>query len=149
MKKYPFVLLMMFLCAFFVHAQNDRVQFGHLSVKDGLSQLSVISLFQDSQGFMWLGTRDGLNKYDGYNFHIYRDSDKDNYISNSFIECIAEDEQNRLWVGTRRGLNRYDADVGHFVPYYHSADNDSTISDNVIILTMTHFYKKNTSGFWK
>jgi signal transduction histidine kinase/ligand-binding sensor domain-containing protein/AraC-like DNA-binding protein/AmiR/NasT family two-component response regulator len=128
MKKI-YLPLLLALYSGFVHSQNNWVQFEHISVKDGLSQLSVVSIFQDSQGFIWFGTRDGLNKYDGYNFQIFRESDADNYISNSFIQCIAEDEKERLWVGTRQGLNRYDRATGQFVQYRHTG-SDSTISDN-------------------
>ena len=120
-------ILVLYSC--FAFSQSNRVQFEHLSVKDGLSQLSVLAIYQDAEGFMWFGTRNGLNKYDGYDFHIFRESDPDNYISHSHIECMAEDGNGHLWVGTKRGLNRYDRATGSFKQYYHS-DNDSTISDN-------------------
>lgn len=126
MKKI-YLLLLWALPSCFVYSQSNRVQFEHLSVKDGLSQLSVISIFQDSRGFLWFGTRDGLNKYDGYSFHIFRESDPDNYISNSHIEAIAEDGKGRLWVATRHGLNRYDHHTGRFEQYDHDL---SIISDN-------------------
>ena len=122
------VFFFLALCCCFAYPQSRKVQFEHLSVKDGLSQLSVLSIYQDAQGFLWFGTRDGLNKYDGYNFQIFRESDPDRFISNSFIECITEDANGNLWVGTKRGLNRFDRTVGRFVPYYSGAD--STISDN-------------------
>jgi ligand-binding sensor domain-containing protein/signal transduction histidine kinase/AraC-like DNA-binding protein/AmiR/NasT family two-component response regulator len=132
MKKEGFILFTILLYACFVYGQKDKVQLEHLSVKDGLSQISVVSIFQDSQGFMWFGTRDGLNRYDGYNFHIFRESDADNYISNSYIECMAEDEENRLWIGTKRGLNRYEPDKNCFIQYFHD-ENVSTVSDNNIL----------------
>ncbi|MDR2037216.1 MAG: response regulator [Bacteroidales bacterium] len=138
MLKKPVVFFIILLCPYFVFSQRDKVQFEHLSVKDGLSQLSVVSLFQDSQGFMWFGTRNGLNKYDGYNFHIFRESDQDNYISNGHIECMAEDQKKRLWVGTRRGLNRYDTDSCHFIQYYRT-ENDSSISDNNVICMLKDY----------
>jgi len=135
MRRILLLTLFAFCLYSFACPQNRRVQFEHLSVKDGLSQLSVVSIFQDSQGFLWFGTRDGLNKYDGYDFHIFRESDPEHYISNSFIECMTEDEKGDLWVGTRFGLNRYDRSTGSFRQYYHS-DNDSTsvIGDNAICL---------------
>ena len=131
LKKSRYLILFIFVslsCVCFADKQN-KVQFERLSVKDGLSQISVISMFQDSQGFMWFGTREGLNKYDGYNFLIYRESDPDSYISNNFIECMEEDKLGRLWVGTKRGLNRYDRESGLFITYY-SSNNDSTPSNN-------------------
>ena len=82
----------------------------NLSVKDGLSQNSVTSIFQDSEGYMWFGTRDGLNLFDGYSFHIFDNdiSDKETKISNTYIFCIEEDDAGLIWVGTRDGLNRID-----------------------------------------
>ena len=123
------------------YPQTGKAQFEHLSVKDGLSQLSVVSIFQDAQGFLWFGTRDGLNKYDGYNFQIFRESDPEQYISNGFIECMCEDGKGNMWVGTRRGLNCYDRNTGRFRQYY-SSDNDSTISDNNAIC-MLKDYRNN------
>ena len=137
-KRRHFVLFLMLLYSCFVYGQSDKVQLEHLSVEDGLSQLSVISIFQDSQGFMWFGTRDGLNKYDGYNFHIFKESDDNNYISNSHILCMAEDEKKRLWIGTRRGLNRYHPDERRFIQYFHT-ENGSTISDNNVICLLKDF----------
>lgn len=70
MKKYvlTFVLFILFLG---LHAQKPRIKFEKLSVENGMSQSSVLSIMQDSQGFMWFATLDGLNKYDGYNFKVY------------------------------------------------------------------------------
>ena len=131
LQKYRYILILIFIslsCLCFADKQN-KVQFERLSVKDGLSQISVMSLFQDSRGFMWFGTREGLNKYDGYNFHIYREFDTDSYISNNYIECMEEDKLGRMWVGTRWGLNRYDRESDTFITYF-SSDNDSTPSSN-------------------
>ena len=131
LQKHRYLLFLIFIslpCLCFAEKQN-KVQFERLSVKDGLSQISVMSLFQDSMGFMWFGTREGLNKYDGYNFHIYRESEPENYISNNYIECMEEDKLGRMWVGTRWGLNRYDRESDSFITYY-STNNDSTPSNN-------------------
>ena len=136
-------LVLLIGCSCVAYSQYNSVQFEHLSVNDGLSQLSVVSIYQDTEGFLWFGTRNGLNKYDGYNFHIFRESDPDNHISNSHIECMAEDEKGRLWVGTKRGLNRYDRATGTFIPYYAS-DSSSSISHNNVLCLL-----KNCRGvFW-
>ncbi|MDR1455245.1 MAG: response regulator, partial [Tannerella sp.] len=132
------------LCCCPAFPQGAEVHFEHLSVEDGLSQLSVMAIFQDARGFMWFGTRDGLNRYDGDGFEIFREFDAGGKrISNGQIECIAEDGQKRLWVGTRRGLNRYDEDAGCFVPYYH-ADSDSTITNNHIL----SLFRDHAGGLW-
>ncbi|SFU59418.1 Signal transduction histidine kinase [Pustulibacterium marinum] len=96
------------ICFFSLSLQGQDHSFKHLQVEDGLSQNSVISMLQDSKGFMWFGTKDGLNRYDGYNFktfqHIPGDSTS---IGSNFIRCIHE-FNDFLWVGTDTGLFKYD-----------------------------------------
>lgn len=97
----------------------QKLRFEHLSVTDGLSQMSVVSVTQDADGFLWFGTRDGLNRYDGYEFRIFRHELHDTTsISDSYIRCMANDRDGRLWVGTTNGLNRYDPRTGRFARYY-------------------------------
>ena len=94
-------------------------QFEHLSLEQGLSQSTVKCILQDRKGYLWLGTGDGLNKYDGYNFTIYRNLyNDDNSISDDNICAIAEDRSGALWVGTvKGGLNRFDRASEHFTRY--------------------------------
>jgi len=91
---------------------QDDILFEHLTVKDGLSQGSVLCVFQDSYGFIWLGTQDGLNRFDGYEFKIYKHDPSDpKSINDNFILSIAEDSNKTLWIGTLNGpesLNRFD-----------------------------------------
>lgn len=85
-------------------AQSD-LQFEHLSVEDGLSQSTVLSIGQDKEGFMWFGTEYGLNKYDGYSFKVFQANPKASaYTLNHLIRDIYEDRRGRLWVGAN-GLN--------------------------------------------
>jgi len=82
--------------------------FSDYSIEKGLSQSVVNCLFQDSEGYIWIGTQNGLNKFNGYNFEIYTPDPSDtNSISNNWIYCIDEDNQGNLWVGTKNGLNRF------------------------------------------
>jgi len=89
---------------------SQNIRFEQLSLDNGLSQSAVNVILQDRQGFLWVGTEDGLNRYDGYNFKVYKpDSDNPNSLSDRWITSLAEDAQGYLWVGTRLGgLNRYD-----------------------------------------
>jgi len=101
-----------------VIAQTQNMQFRHLTTNDGLSQSWVHSITQDKYGFMWIGTDDGLNRYDGYNFHVYKNSIRNEYsISSSSIRTIFEDSRGDLWIGTRLGLNLYDRKNDRFIRY--------------------------------
>lgn len=114
------------------YAQNGDYIFKHISSSEGLSQNSVISINQDKLGQIWLGTRDGLNKYDGKNFTVYKNNPNDSSsISNSDILSIEEGENGYLWVGTYNGLNKYDPLEDSFKSYFHT-DQSSTLSNNTI-----------------
>lgn len=88
---------------------GDSFYFSNLGLKDGLSQLSVMRIYQDTKGYMWFGTRNGLNRYDGNRFTVYKhDNLKNHTISDDQISCLLEDSNQQLWVGTYDGLNRMD-----------------------------------------
>src|SRR5271154_3877008 len=89
-----------------VRAQEPKLRFTHVSGEQGLSNSTVEAICQDSRGFMWIGTRDGLNRYDGHQMVVYRNDPADsNSLSDSYIRCIYEDKDQQLWVGTVNGLN--------------------------------------------
>lgn len=94
---------------------QPAVSFANLTVENGLSQNSVISIAQDSMGFIWLGTRQGLNRYDGYRFKIYKNEAKNPLsISAGEITALLTDHSGVLWVATSMGLNRYNQQADHF-----------------------------------
>ena len=115
-------------------AQNRHLKFEHLQTDAGLSQSNVLSILQDSRGFMWFGTRDGLNKYDGYKFSIYRNDPKNkNSISNSYIPAIIENSNGNLWIATwGGGLNLFNREKEIFTAYKHDSKNPNSISGNFI-----------------
>ena len=100
-------------------APGSFVRFEHLTSEDGLSQNAGLAIFQDSRGYLWIGTQDGLNRYDGYSFKIYKhDPDNLNSISYNSILSIAEDKNGSLWIGTwGGGLNRFDPATETFIRY--------------------------------
>lgn len=87
----------------------DKIKFDRLTIDNGLSQSAVNCIIQDCRGFMWFGTQDGLNRFDGKKFTVYKnDKSNNSSISNNFVYALFEDKDNNLWVGTINGLNRYD-----------------------------------------
>jgi len=99
------LVLSMFTFSLIVNtgAQN-HIRFNHLTIEDGLSQSAVTCIFQDKNGFMWFGTQDGLNRYDGYNFKIFRNNSKDpKTLSDNFIFSIYEDRNGILYIETLGG----------------------------------------------
>ncbi len=97
-----------------VTAEPASPRFTHLSVRDGLSQSSVSHILQDRRGFLWFGTQEGLNRYDGYRFTVHRAKDQPGFLGDHEITALIEDHLGDLWVGTSRGLYRHDLATGRF-----------------------------------
>lgn len=122
-KKYLklFLLLPIVLSAF-----NDTdYEFKQININDGLSQSMIFAIMQDKVGYMWFGTANGLNRYDGYEFKVYRNNSKDSTsISDNGITSIYEDEDGYIWIGTNEGvLNRFDRKTETF-KRFHITDNE-------------------------
>jgi PAS domain S-box-containing protein len=127
-------IIFLFLMVFATSAQVPSESFGHLSLNDGLSSSVVTCIIKDSRGFMWFGTQQGLNRYDGYYFRKYYASDTlPNSLSGNFILSIAEDAEGNLWIGTEgNGLNRYNRKTDNFTRFLNNPDNDASLSDNTV-----------------
>lgn len=101
--------LFCFLIVSWKHSFAQEYYFSSLSVNEGLSSSVVSVIYQDHKGFMWIGTDEGLNKYDGYQFTTYRNEKEDSLsLSNNLIRYIFEDKKNRLWVSTFNGIGYFD-----------------------------------------
>ncbi|MCP4196334.1 MAG: histidine kinase [Proteobacteria bacterium] len=112
---------------------RQTIKFEHLTVEDGLSQSSVFAIVQDRRGLMWFGTWDGLNKYDGYRFTIYKYNPQNPYsLSNNEVRALCEDSQGVLWVGTMDGLCRFDREKERFIRYRHDPDNPDSLAGNKV-----------------
>lgn len=130
--KHIFFFFSFLLFAIGASSQTNKYRLSNLSTVDGLSQSSVIAIKQDGIGQMWFGTRDGLNKYDGSRFTIFRNNPKDSTsISNNDILSIEEDQYGKMWVGTYNGLNCYDPVKNAFKQYFH-ANNDNSLCNNTV-----------------
>ncbi|MBN1890942.1 MAG: hypothetical protein JW850_23300 [Thermoflexales bacterium] len=112
-------------------AQGNAIRFERISVEEGLSEGAVLAILQDSAGYMWFGTRDGLNRYDGYSFTVYRQDQDPTSLSNSFITALYQDRAGVIWVGTfHGGLNRFDPRTGTFTHYTHQPGDPNSLSHN-------------------
>jgi len=125
------ILLLMLAPSVWAHG---NMRFKRLSIEEGLSQSTVEAIAQDQQGFMWFGTEDGLNRFDGYHFTKFKhDPDIPGSISGNNIWCLHVDHAGFLWIGTfSSGLNRYDPETGTFTRFVHDPSDSLSISSNRI-----------------
>ena len=117
-----------------------QLRFERLGNQQGLSQSTVLKIFQDKKGFIWFATRDGLNKYDGYNFTVYRHIlNNPKSISSSNITCITEDKNENLWIGTADGgINKMDKETGEFVHFKQTDSKNDIAKLNIASIIVTN-----------
>jgi signal transduction histidine kinase/ligand-binding sensor domain-containing protein/DNA-binding response OmpR family regulator len=139
------IFLLIFLLPQFIFAQSN-IRFEHLTVKDGLSQNHVTRILKDSKGFMWFCTQNGLNRYDGKSFKVYKHSpDNLNSLSNNHIEAIHEDKNGNLWIGTYGGgVNKFELTTEKFTHYRHDPDNSNSLSSDLVL----SIYEDNSGHLW-
>lgn len=128
--------LILNVCQVSAQKNNDflkNASFKKYSTKEGLSQRSVVSILQDYQGYLWFGTRYGLNKFDGKKFtNYYYSSGNLNSLSNSWILSLVEDKNNNIWVGTKNGLNRYNLSNDNFERIFIGKDKSKPYDLEII-----------------
>ncbi len=129
-KKFLFFIFILLMSTL---ARSQRLSFEHIKVENGLSQNSVDAIAQDNLGFLWFGTRFGVNRYDSHGFKYYQNNPLDNTtISSNSINCIFFDSHKRLWIGTNEGLNRYIAEKDCFEQIKKQNNDSHSISNNHI-----------------
>lgn len=136
-------LLIFFLALISLQSKAQNIPFGHFSVQEGLSNSYVNCLLQDSYGFMWFGTDDGLNRFDGYEIKIFRNIPEDSTsLSDNIIWSLFEDSKRYLWIGTKSGkLNRYD-------PINNNFDHWFLDSTDLEGRNITSIYEDSRSFIW-
>jgi len=128
------IIGLLLLCRLGAYAQNHNTHFDRITINDGLSLSSVYCIFQDSKGFMWFGTEDGLNKYDGSNFAIYDyQPGESNSLSHQWIEQILEDRDGMIWLGSRNGLTRLDPKTDEMNQCTTGSDVRISLTNDTII----------------
>ncbi len=129
----PLVInILFFILASLIKAQDSNLKLDQISLNEGLSNSVVNVIFQDKKEYLWFGTQDGLNKFDGYNFTVYKYHPNDSLsIQDNWIETIAEDNYGRLWIGTQRGgVSVFDPEKEMFVNFSHSSQNKNSLLNN-------------------
>src|SRR5690606_8777933 len=141
-----FVIFLFLVCKSF-HTKASPLFFNHHQVEQGLSNNTVFSSIQDRAGFMWFGTKDGLNRFDGYSFKILRQHpNQENGLSSNFIRSLYEDRKGIIWVGTDRGLSLFNPRTETFSSFHPAIYNEviaiqEDLSGNVWFISGLHLYK--------
>ena len=116
---------------------SSNLRFEYLDVQDGLSNSYVSAIVQDPAGFLWFGTKAGLNRYDGYGFkHFSYIPFETDSLSHSQIQTMYVDDNGYLWVGTYGGLNRFDPRSEEVHRFVSDIEDDTTLSNNVVIAVL-------------
>jgi ligand-binding sensor domain-containing protein len=129
------ILILIGLSIGFLSAQKvdnikfDRLTSENIKLEKGLSQNWIYDILQDQHGYMWFGTWDGLNRYDGYNFTIYNE---ENGLSDHTIYSFLEDKDGFLWITTDNGFNKFDRKTQAFRQFYHIPEDTNSLINNIV-----------------
>ncbi|MBE7170876.1 MAG: histidine kinase [Williamsia sp.] len=147
--KFLLLYLALLVCGHKAYCQP--YYFTHYQVEDGLSNNAVLCSLQDHQGFMWFGTRDGLNRFDGLSFKIFRTDPADPHsIGSNGVLSICEDERNQIWVGTEKGIFSYDGKTERFSQLHVAGNrairNVRVTGGNVWYISLYTLYRYNMAS---
>ena len=134
LKRHALCLLAVLFCLARLPVEARNLQFEQITTEDGLSQSAVMVIAQDDRGYIWIGTQEGLNRYDGYEFKVFEhDASDKNSLPDDWVWSLLVDHKGRLWVGTNDGgLSRYDADKDNFVNYQHIPEATNSLNSNQV-----------------
>ena len=134
-KKFALAGAFLLLLSFSLWGWVERMKFERITTEDGLSQDSVRALFQDHHGYIWAATQDGLNRFDGYSFEVFRhDPENPHSLGANFLLSLAEDSRGRLWAGTALGgLNLYREESGTFQRFLRDPKNSESLWDDTVL----------------
>ncbi|KAA6349730.1 Sensor histidine kinase TodS [termite gut metagenome] len=132
MKRFISLLFLFVFLSGIFPLFGQQFYFKKYQVENGLSHNTVWCIMQDSYGFMWFGTSDGLNRFDGYEFKVYRNNDKDaTSLGNNQVYTLCEDSHKNIWIGTSKGVYIYNYDTGKFNHFDHKTDFEVLISCDI------------------
>lgn len=153
LKKTVNSVLILFMFSLILSSELQKkteLEFSHLSIVDGLSQSLVMSICQDRYGYMWFGTQDGLNRYDGKAFKVYKHSQKDpNSIISSNIRVVMEDSYGELWIGTNNGgLSRFRRNSDDFENFVHNKNDKNSLGGKNVFAVFEDSEKQLWTEYW-
>lgn len=122
------VFLLLFMKILNVGGMDNRYYFKHLGIEEGMSQNTVMCILQDSKGFMWFGTKDGINRYDGIRFKTVVPDDQRKNLGNCIINSMCEAKDGTIWVGTDMGVSTYNPETEKFTVF----DGKTTDNENIV-----------------
>ncbi len=125
---------------------KPAIRFRHITTEEGLSQGTVLNIIKDRRGFLWFGTRGGLNRYDGYEFKTYQhDPDDPNSVGGNFVGNLLEDRDGMIWIGTiSGGLTKFNPGTETFTRYQHDPGNPNSLGSN----TVKSLYQDRAGNIW-
>jgi ligand-binding sensor domain-containing protein/DNA-binding CsgD family transcriptional regulator len=127
-----FIILFLFFTQY-AYGQFKKLEFTKITHDDRISQSHILSIIQDNEGFIWIGTFNGIYRYDGYNFFRYNENLADDiFLLDNGVHAIFEEDSSRFWIGSKNGLhlvNRINGDIKHFI---HQNEDSSSIGNNII-----------------
>lgn len=138
MKRYYIIFLSSFILSFFIsYGQKMDYSFRHINTENGLSQNTVLSIMQDKKGFMWFGTKDGLNRYDGNSIKIFKHDDSNPLsLGNNTVWSLLEMSDGKIWVGTDRGIYVYNPLNNSFIKFNKKTRSNIEINGEVLDMEM-------------
>jgi len=128
-------VLLLFICTISDgQTQSNNLRFEHLTIENGLSHNSVSCMMEDKKGYLWFGTEDGLNRYDGYGFKVYKFDPADTAsLAQNYITALYEDSDGLIWIGTEgQGLSKFDPATEKFTEYFPKENRDTYRSVSTI-----------------
>lgn len=130
------------------YANNlDGIRFTHIGLEEGLSHCTIFGINQDKEGNLWFATYDGVNKYDGYNFTVYRHQYANpQSIACDISRCVTVDDSGRVWIGTREGFSLYNRDQDTFSNYFYKENGYKATVTCIAPMNKDYLMLGTTSG---
>lgn len=141
LKLKTFLLGMMAILLFSaaVQAGQENIRFSRIALEQGLSQETILSAYQDQEGFMWFGTQEGLNRFDGYQFKVFTHNARQaSSLSSDWVYTINETDDDKLWVGTILGINVFDKSNQTFEHFKHDPKALNSLSNDIVRTIVKH-----------